>query len=796
MITSLQDYINSLRKISAKETVEFILLHLKGNIEVVASSKPLNNIFYKPGKGKEVLDLMTKDCTQLARNFSKEGRGIAFFGPDSIKGLAFEIDYVILYSHLENYTSLLFLRKSSQKVCTEKSLCELLNLSKIILLRYDTVEKKINFISSSLKQILGYSEEQILNKSFDECIELVHPDDRKQIQELVTTIGTMKLKSTPHVLEFSVKNNQGIYQIIQFSAILDNVTGKHQSILFSAQDITGSRKTEKSLIEIGRKLEKAENELITSNTKLDKLNERLEKHDREMEKTYDRLSESEKMLRQLAESTNDIIWLRNDKEILYINNQFERIWGRSMKEFIDNPCKITDWIHPDDLSNVEPWVNLESLAKGTPFVEQYRILRPDGKIRWIWSRIFPVLDKEGKTYRLVGIASDITEQKEFEEALRIAKEKAQESDLLKSTFLANISHEIRTPMNGIVGFAELISREDIDPQTRKNYVSIMKKSSDQLICIIDDIIDFAKLEANQIRIVQETLDINKLLEELYIFYDNQLKKKQIDAITLLYEKTLEDKKAKVISDENRLRQVLSYLLDNAIKFTSEGFIKFGYKLVGGKIEFYIQDSGIGIPPDKHDHIFERFRQVDEGHTRRYGGTGLGLPISKGLVNLLGGQIWLESEPDKGSTFFFTIPYRIETGIEKEGKQVLSGEQKYSWKNKIILVAEDDELNFEYIKVLLEPTDAKLIRAKDGSQVVKICSNLNFDLILMDIRLPVLNGIQATKQLREMGIHTPIIAQTAFAMDDDEQRCLSAGCNCYIAKPISKDKLYSLIDQFI
>ena len=368
--------------------------------------------------------------------------------------------------------------------------------------------------------------------------------------------------------------------------------------------------------------------------------------------------------------------------------------------------------------------------------------------------------------------------------------------MLKSTFLANISHEIRTPMNGIVGFAELLSREDIDASTRNNYVSIMKKSSEQLICIIDDLIDFAKLEANQIRIIEEPVDMNKLLEELHVFYENLLKRKNLDSVTLLHEKTLEGEKARIISDENRIRQVISYLLDNAIKYTSEGYIKFGYHLKEEKIEFFVQDTGIGIPADKHDHIFERFRQVDEGQTRRYGGTGLGLPISRGLVNLLGGSIWLTSEPEKGSTFFFTIPYRLEHSGKENKNQWIDEAQKYNWKDKLILVAEDDELNYEYIKVLLEPTEAKLIRAKDGSQAIKICSNLHFDLILMDIRLPILNGIQATRQLRDMGVLTPIIAQTAFAMDDDEQRCLSAGCNRYIAKPISKDKLYGLINELI
>ena len=523
--------------------------------------------------------------------------------------------------------------------------------------------------------------------------------------------------------------------------------------------------------------------------------EELQQRNTELEKANSELAVDEEMFRQFTENTNDIFWVRNEKEILYINNQFDRIWGRSRKELADNPYKISEWIHPDDRDTIEPWVNMSHLVKGKPYVEQYRIIRPDGKIRWIWSRIYPVVNKEGKAYRLIGIASDITEQKEFEEALTIAKEKAQESDMLKSSFLANISHEIRTPMNGIVGFAELISRDDLDNSTRKTYVNIMKKSSEQLVRIIDDIIDFAKIEANQIHISQEKVNINKMLDQLMLIFENQLVKNEKNNITLLLEKDLKDEESEILTDEHRVRQILYYLMDNAIKFTSEGFIKLGYKVITERLEFFVKDSGIGIEPDKVDIIFERFRQGDEGNTRKFGGTGLGLPISKGLVNLLGGSIWVESTPGNGCTFYFTIPFKVDSENVLANK-IAEEPGKYVWPDKLILVAEDDDLNYEYMKIVLEPTQSRIIRAKDGSQAVKMCANLNFDIILMDIRLPVINGIQATQTIREMGIKTPIIAQTAFAMDDDEQRCLDAGCNSYISKPISKEKLFTMIDSLI
>jgi PAS domain S-box-containing protein len=553
---------------------------------------------------------------------------------------------------------------------------------------------------------------------------------------------------------------------------------------------------EEQLLQKQKELEEAHEELHAINNELEEVNARLGQRNAELQATYNQLKISEGNFRQLAENTTDMFWLRDSQKIIYVNNQFEKIWGRRKEDLLKNPLIILDWIHPDDRKIAEAWVKISDLLPGQPLVEHYRILKPDGEIRWLLSRSFVVNDEEDIPYRMVGIISDITEQKDFEEALRIAKEQAQESDMLKSTFLANISHEIRTPMNGIVGFAELLSRDDLDSNTRRSYVNIMKKNSEQLICIIDDIIDFAKIEANQIHIARETVRLNSLIDQLKLFYESHLQKNNNQSIAILIEKVLSDEESEIISDEHRIRQIISYLIDNSIKYTSDGFIKFGYTIEEKKVVFFVQDTGLGIPSEKHELIFERFRQVDEGHTRKYGGTGLGLPISKGLVDLLGGEIWLDSEVNKGTTFYFTVPYRQD---KRSGEVPSTGtlwEEKFNWKDKLILVAEDDELNFEYMKALLEPTYARVIRAKDGSQAVKICSNLDFDIILMDIRLPVLNGIQATRHLRDLGIKTPIIAQTAFAMDNDEQKCLEAGCNKYIAKPISKEKLFLMIDELL
>jgi PAS domain S-box-containing protein len=792
MVKNLDDFRLFLSTINEIDLIDYILFSCADNLKVEASSKPIAKLLDAADAQSPWNEILPGDLLDILNLIGKEGAGMEVFLPGVIPTKIPDVNKLVVYSSLRGFVALLiYYDDKDLNLLSSKAF----RLCKDIFFYYSIEDQRVQYITNSVTELLGYSPEEIEANNFN-LIDKVHPDDIKVVEvDLKEKLRENKDTKWPLISELRIRNKSGDYQYILLKSVA-RATDKGNYITGIAKDITEKKDREWALKLRNQQLENAIELLRKSNTELAILRQKLVMHNAELEETNEKLTSSEEMFRQLAENTNEIFWLRDEKEILYINNQFEKIWGRGKEELIENPYKIIEWIHPEDVENVEPWVNLKNLIKGTPFVEQYRIIKPNGQIRWLWSRTFPIFDKDDKPYRVVGITSDITDQKEFEEALRIAKEKAQESDMLKSTFLANISHEIRTPMNGIIGFAELLTREEIDSATRKNYVAIMKKSSEQLVHIIDDIIDFAKIEANQIRLQLEKVNINRLLDHVFVMFQNQLKQKGTDSITLLIEKNLSNDVSEIVSDEHRISQVMSYLIENAIKYTQNGFVKFGCHLKEGKLEFFVHDSGIGIPQDKHELIFERFRQADEGHTRKFGGTGLGLPISKGLVNLLGGNIWLESNPGSGSKFFFTIPYRAAIEQSENASKTKKEDDLYNWKDKLILVAEDDELNFEYIKILLEPTEAKIIRAKDGSQAVKICSNLNFDLILMDIRLPILNGIQATQQLREMGIMTPIIAQTAFAMDDDEQRCLDAGCNNYISKPISKEKLFDLIDALI
>lgn len=670
------------------------------------------------------------------------------------------------------YTGLFFYALESDEHLNENNsekyigyLDYLLELTKQSIWEFDISEKKLKYDLQLQNIFIGQKFSIALSEK--DFYGNIHPDDKERVANEFNSFLSSESEKVSLLFKYLSQNKE--WRWIEIKAKKIYYQNKEpQKILGIFSDVTENIEKENS-----------------NNQKT-----------KELDEVYLKLKTNEEIFRQLVENTNDVFMLRDENNYIYVNSQFEKIWGRDIFDLLENPQNMQEWIHPEDTDKIDVWVDFNQFVSDKSLIEQYRIIKPDKSIRWIWTRTYPVFNESKKLYRIVSISTDITDQKEFENALLKAKEKALESDMLKTNFLANISHEIRTPMNGIIGFAELLARDDLDSAIRKNYVAIMKKSSEQLIRIIDDIIDFAKIESNQIRLSLVNFNLNKLINELKIVFTNQLESCDKIRISLVDSKSLSDEDAFVISDDFRIRQILSNLLDNAVKFTKEGEIRFGYEIKEDKIEFFVKDTGIGLSPDKHELIFERFRQADEGHTRKYGGTGLGLPISKGLVNILGGSIWIESILNKGSSFYFTVPYVIQDEIKDNNLANKLSSLKYNWKDKIILIAEDDDMNFEYLRVILESTEAKIIRAVDGSQAIKMCSKFNFDVILMDIRLPVLNGIEATRHIRDLGIKTPIIAQTAYAMNDDVKNCIEAGCNRYIAKPISKEALFKLIDSVL
>ncbi|WP_166363290.1 ATP-binding protein [Perlabentimonas gracilis] len=393
-------------------------------------------------------------------------------------------------------------------------------------------------------------------------------------------------------------------------------------------------------------------------------------------------------------------------------------------------------------------------------------------------------------------AMNLVELEKAKKDIVEAKRIAEEADMLKSNFLANMSHEIRTPMNGILGFAQLLKDDELDGEMQHRYLDIVCHNGAMLVNLIDDIMDISKIEAGQLAFNKSDVNIDDLFFDLYTFFNEAKFKQEKEHLTLRLLNLNDDENNLLFTDEQRLRQVLSNLIGNAIKFTDKGAVEFGY--VNNKekkhIEFFVRDTGIGIPKEKVDIIFERFRQIEEGSTRKYGGTGIGLFISKHIVDLLGGDIWVESETGKGSTFYFTLPYATVYERENAVKVFTPADKNYNWEGKTIMIAEDAETNYKFLRAMLEKTKAYIIWARNGEEVVSYChNNSNVDMILMDIQMPVMDGYEATSIIKRQNPSIKIIAQTAYAMPNDNIKCIEAGCNDYISKPINTQLLLEKID---
>ncbi|MCF8403183.1 MAG: PAS domain S-box protein [Bacteroidales bacterium] len=398
---------------------------------------------------------------------------------------------------------------------------------------------------------------------------------------------------------------------------------------------------------------------------------------------------------------------------------------------------------------------------------------------------------------LLFIIRDFTEVTEKERKLKESVEKAEESDMLKSAFLANVSHEIRTPMNAIIGFSEILTNPDLSQKERNEFIQYITQGSNTLMTLIEDIIDITKIEAGQLKIDFDECNVDDLLDELYATFIKMKNKTGKADVELRMKKPTVEKGFIISTDPHRIRQILSNLLGNALKFTNKGFIEFGFNLRGpDDIVFYVQDTGIGIPESKQELIFTRFGQVENANKKEHKGTGLGLSISKKLAELLGGKLSVTSKSGKGSTFYLTLPVNKEMQIQKELGKVPQN-KPVTWENKLFLIAEDSILNYTFLEALFQKTKVKLLWAKNGREAVEICTeNPDIDLVLMDIKMPILGGLEAIAEIKKFRSDLPIIVQTAYAMPEDRERSLAAGGDEHLNKPINPGELFSTISRFL
>jgi len=379
--------------------------------------------------------------------------------------------------------------------------------------------------------------------------------------------------------------------------------------------------------------------------------------------------------------------------------------------------------------------------------------------------------------------------------LTIAKEQAEESDRLKSAFLTNMSHEIRTPMNGILGFTELLKEPNLSSDDQQDYIQTIQISGARMLNTINSIVDMSKIESGLMKVDITETNINEKIEFTYKFFKPEV---EIKGLQFLVKNSLPSKEVIIKTDNEKVYGILTNLIKNAIKFTFEGSIEFGYEKKGEYLEFFVKDTGIGIPQKQYQLIFERFRQGSESHNRGYEGSGLGLSIAKTYVEMLGGKIWVESEEGKGSTFYFTIPYNAVLDEKTEIKNAISAEHKEGQlKNLKILIVEDDEISYSLLTKMLQKISYEVLHAITGVQAVEACrNNPDIDLVLMDIRMPKMDGNEASRQIRQFNKDVIIIAQTAYAFSGDKEKAIEAGCNDYISKPIDQILLYELIKKHI
>jgi len=652
---------------------------------------------------------------------------------------------------------------------------------------WDLDHPENEWMNTKFWRVLGYNPDEMPHKS-SAWQNIINQDDLK-----VATVNFIKHCEDPtHPYEQDVRythKNGSIVWIKCFGKAIRNSEGKAIRMLGAHIDFTAYKYSE----ELKLALEKSE--------------------------------KSENKFRLIAENIGEVFWLRNadNSKMLYVSPAYEKVWGRSCESLYQKPQSFIDAIIDDDKPIV--FAEFDKYKETGIFDMQYRIKNTCDEIRWVHAKSFTVKNNIGEIINHTGIAVDITERKKIEQKLIVAKEhaekseknlqikneeyealneelkqtnddlllskvKAEESDRLKTAFLQNLSHEIRTPLNAICGFSGMLNKPELSEEKRKSFTSIIQTSSNQLLSIVSDILTISSLETKQEKINIEKVCINNIIVDLLSIFKQQTKNQNI---SIYSRQSFSDEHSVIYTDKTKITQILSNLISNALKFTHEGFVEFGYNLKNNELEFYVKDSGIGIIPELHEKIFERFGQADRSINIKYGGTGLGLAISKGFAELLGGKIWVNSEIDKGSTFYFTIPYKPVNEIDISKTNNLAN----STNNKpTILVAEDEEFNFLYIEELLIDFDYKLIHAKDGQETVDIFkTNPDISLILMDIKMPIMDGHTAAKIIKEQKSDIRIVAQSAYALEHEKAK-YEGIFDDYLTKPINENDLKQKVMKYI
>jgi PAS domain S-box-containing protein len=567
--------------------------------------------------------------------------------------------------------------------------------------------------------------------------------------------------------------------------ILDE-NGNYSGSVHIVSDITERRHAEILLKEKTRKIEVQNEEFIH-------LNKELQKANIELLIAKEKAETNAKLLRNITDNIPAFIAVVNAKTLQYkfVNLKFTSGFNKKRDDIIG--VHISEIIGKSNTDFAMKFINEVRQGKTSSYINTFEVA--EGK-RYFNVNYVPGLDDKGEVSEIIVLTYDITDIKESEQELLKAKEKAEESDRLKTAFLQNMSHEIRTPMNAIMGFSSLLVKNYNDKPKLEMFSEIINQRCSDLLDIINDILDIAKIESGQLPLNFEDCDLNELFAELVSFFIEHQKRTNKQHIKFSLQAIDNLSKNTIVTDKVKLKQIFINLIGNAFKFTDTGKIEGGCKLDANQnLLFYLSDTGIGIPNDKHDKVFERFAQLGHVKNQVFSGTGLGLPIVKGLVGLMGGKIWLESELDKGTTFYFSLPYKISESKIFENTSIKET-QDFNFMGKTILVVEDDLYNLAYIKEILSNSGLNIIHTEYGNEAIQILETQSIDLVLLDIRLPDLTGYDVSKKIKQLKPNLKIIAQTAYAADEDRQKAIEAGCIAYISKPLKHDLLLSLINRHL
>jgi len=554
-----------------------------------------------------------------------------------------------------------------------------------------------------------------------------------------------------------------------------------------------------TIIFFSLKIRIANRELLKRSQKIEEINNDLQKTNKELADQKDLISrqyyESDKFFKMLIESADDgISFYESDGNLKFANSAFYSIIGYDRESYnLTDPLNI---IHPDDHDFHE---RVNNGLKNNGFYEcELRLRHKDGHFLSFSTKSILVKDDSGNTLGALTITRDITKLKQVNEELVKANVEAETSNRLKSSFLANISHEIRTPLNSVVGFSNLLLANDISQEVKEEYIEHINHNSEKLLQIIGDIIDLSRLESSQIEITYEEASVNEIVNEI-IEESRQDIRRNEKSIILNVKNEFEDNTDLIFTDRIWLKRVLNHLMANAVKFTLDGSIEFSYYKENENLFFKIKDTGIGINKENLGRIFEEFRQEIDGHQRPFEGLGIGLTLAKEVVERMGGKIYVKSEKGIGSEFSFSIPYRPAGSTKVKLKSLFKDQliNPINWSSKKCLLVDDNKDVLIYLNRILLDTGVTVITARSGMEAIEIITNTpDIDVVLLDMQMPEMNGIEVTKEIRKIRKDLPIIAQTAFIFEDDKDIILEAGCDACLIKPIRKEHLLTVMLPFI